>query len=130
METGRSQLPVELITLTGYPEQRGYLLPINFSEFTFPVRRIFTISKLKPWQRRGNHAHKECWQAIICLQGLVVAKSRPVDSEKTSVHLLAEPSQCLIVPPLNFLMLENDREGTVILVLCSHEYDQEDYIHE
>lgn len=129
METGRSKLPI-IVSIPFYTDDRGTLLPISIAGLPFDVKRIFTISKMKAWRKRGGHAHKECWQAIYCLEGLVVAKVRPVGSDKSETFVLTDPSDMLIVPAMNFITMENDREGTVILVLCSHEYDKEDYIYE
>jgi hypothetical protein len=85
---------------------------------------------MKAWRRHGGHAHKECWQAIICLEGLVIAKIRAIGDEKSQVFLLNQPTQCLVVPSGYFIVLENDREATVILVLCSEDYDRAEYIVE
>jgi dTDP-4-dehydrorhamnose 3,5-epimerase-like enzyme len=45
-------------------------------------------------------------------------------------YWLSDPARVLYVPPGVHLGLDKWQPGTVLLVLCSQHYDEEDYINE
>jgi len=115
----------ELIHLPTHKDSRGDLTVIEKS-LPFDVQRIYYI--YNSTIQRGGHRHKETTQALICVSGSVDVYVHDGESEETIT--LNSPSQCLIVNPQVWHTMQNKSRETVLLVLASHHYNQEDYIDE
>lgn len=84
----------------------------------FKVERVFWLHDMRGW--RGGHAHRHCTQCIVPVHGRVL-----VVAGEWQGHLL-DPSVGLVVPPGHRVDLFGP--GAVVMVLCSHPYDPDDYI--
>jgi hypothetical protein len=75
---------------------------------------------------RGEHAHLECHQFLICVRGscAVVAD----DGTRREEILLDRPNKGLHLPPMTWGIQYRYTEDAVLLVLASHNYAAEDYI--
>ncbi len=114
-----------LIHLAQYIDSRGVLVFAEIgSELPFIVKRVFWMIHTPSSETRGGHAHKECRQFLIALKGSVLVKC------DTVTYTLDSPHIGLYVPPENSITLSKFTEGSVILVLCSHKYDKNDYIYD
>lgn len=94
----------------------------------FPVKRWFILSKLKVSEIRGNHAHKECHQFIISINALI--KIEVIYKNKKKTVSLKNSSQGLHVPPYHWIKIKNFKKNNSILVLCSHNYNENEYIRD
>ena len=115
----------KLINLPTHTDSRGDLTVIEKC-LPFDAQRIYYI--YNSTTRRGGHRHKETIQALICVSGSVDVYVHDGESEKTIT--LNSPSQCLIVNPQDWHTMQNVSRETVLLVLASHHYNQEDYVDE
>ena len=93
----------------------------------FDFKRVYYISGLNdPTSVRGGHAHKTLEQAIVCAAG-----SFRLDlddgSRKASV-VLDSPHAGVYVGPHVWHTLTEFAPGTVVIVLASDVYSEEDYI--
>lgn len=98
----------------------------NDVQFFLHSKRTFVIKSKKAAQR-GRHAHKECAQLLVCLEGRCLVT---VDdgSERTS-HNLNHPDQGLFIPP--GVWAEQDySKNTILMVLTDQSYDEGDYIRD
>ncbi|MEP4194758.1 MAG: FdtA/QdtA family cupin domain-containing protein [Aliishimia sp.] len=94
----------------------------------FTPKRLFFITDVPENTKRGDHAHKECHQLVLCLNGQVdcvvdngVERTRYcLNSRDTALHL----------PPMIWGIQENYSAGAILLVLASHEFDPDDYIRD
>jgi len=109
-------------------DKKGSLLPISFKEMlNFKVKRIFFISGKKNIIR-GDHAHKKCYQALFQVEG----KSKInlySKSKKKEIFLNEKKNIGIIIPPLVWVKIKFLSKKNLILVFCSEEYDQKDYIY-
>ena len=94
----------------------------------FLVKRCFILSKLKANEMRGNHAHKECHQFIISINGLI--KIELIYKNKIKNITLNDSSEGLHVPPYHWIKIKNFKKNNSILVLCSHNYNENEYIRD
>lgn len=94
----------------------------------FLVKRCFILSKLKANEIKGNHAHKECHQFIISINGLI--KIEAIYKNKKRTISLKNSSQGLHVPPYHWIKIKNFKKNNSILVLCSHYYNEKEYIRD
>lgn len=94
----------------------------------FAPQRWFLVYDVPSREVRGEHAHRECHQFLICVSGQVnVAVD---DGERRSEVLLDEPTVGIYVPPRVWASQYRYDGAAVLLVLASHPYDSNDYIRE
>ena len=92
----------------------------------FVPRRVFAIFDVPSKEVRGEHAHKECHQLLICLSGSVQCL---VDNGNARTEYeLDSPEKALHIPPMVWGTQYKYSKDAVLLVLASHEYDPDDYI--
>lgn len=111
--------------LETHADERGKLVVVEANRgVSFPIKRIFYVYDVPEGTRRGGHAHQLCQQLLVCVSGgcRVLAGG--------DEFALDEPDVALYVPPGVYLDLEDWQPGTVLLVLCSHYYDEEDYAYQ
>lgn len=118
-----------LVELSGFDDHRGSLVVGELDkQLPFVVERFFFVSKVPEGEPRGIHAHKECHQFLVCVAGSV--KAMVDDGETRTVVTLDRPTVGLHMPPLTWGAQYDYSPDAVLLVLASHPYDAEDYIHE
>ena len=115
---------VALIPVQRVPDERGYMTVVSARTIPFQVKRVFSISSKNTI--RGNHAHKDCTQFIVCLSGsLEVLVDDGLTKQK---YILTSSSEGLIIPPGIWAHQEYSDVETVINVFCDEEYRESDYI--
>jgi dTDP-4-dehydrorhamnose 3,5-epimerase-like enzyme len=63
---------VSIVKFTTASDLRGDLLAVELEKhIPFPVRRMFYVMNVPSYHVRGEHAHHECHQLLVCLQGSV-----------------------------------------------------------
>lgn len=94
----------------------------------FEPQRFFVVFDVPSKEVRGEHAHKECHQLLVCLKGSV---SCLVDNgRERAEHCLDSPQKALHIPPMVWGTQYRYSQDAVLLVLASHPYDPDDYIRE
>lgn len=95
----------------------------------FDFKRVFWITNVYNSSIRGRHAHKQCEQFLVAVNGR--CKIHSIDqSGKKTFHNLVSPTCGLYVPPMQWIALTDFSRDTVIMVLASHEYKEDDYIRD
>jgi UDP-2-acetamido-3-amino-2,3-dideoxy-glucuronate N-acetyltransferase len=90
----------------------------------FPIQRLFTI-KTREECNRGFHAHKECTQLLVCLEGQCIVTVD--DGEARKEIVLDQPSLGLLIPP-SIWAEQVYKANTVLAVLTDRPYEETDYI--
>lgn len=116
-----------LINLPVFSDPRGSL---TFAEankhLPFAVKRAYWIYEVPEGQMRGDHAHKECHEILIAVNGsFEVEINIRGDIE---VFSLNKPHIGLYIPPGIWTKEGNFSQNAVCLVLASHPYNENDYI--
>jgi UDP-2-acetamido-3-amino-2,3-dideoxy-glucuronate N-acetyltransferase len=94
----------------------------------FPVRRYFVVYGVAGKEVRGEHAHRNLHQFLVCLHG---SCHIVVDDGKTrEEYALDHPTIGLYVPPMIWSTQYKHAEDTVLLVLASEPYDASEYIRD
>jgi acetyltransferase-like isoleucine patch superfamily enzyme/dTDP-4-dehydrorhamnose 3,5-epimerase-like enzyme len=120
---------VTLHTLDAVKDLRGDLSAGEFErDIPFPVRRYFIVYDVPSEKVRGQHAHKQCHQFLICVKGrcTVVAD----DGVARQEFRLDSPATGLYLPPLTWATQFRYSSDATLLVFASHYYDAEDYIRD
>jgi UDP-2-acetamido-3-amino-2,3-dideoxy-glucuronate N-acetyltransferase len=120
---------VRLIRLPRIVDLRGSL---TFGEIDkhlpFIPKRYFVISNVPSMEVRGEHAHRELSQFIVCLKGscaLVVD-----DGIHRDEIILGEPDVGVYLPPMIWGTQYKFTSDAVLLVLASDIYKADDYIRD
>ena len=112
-------------------DDRGSLIPVDFSLIPFDVRHAFVIEG-KVGVVRGGHAHLKAKQFLICIEGgleaSVLSLSGALDVLKLGVE--SRETLCLYVPEKTWLDLKFGSLGGRVLVLSDIPYSEADYIRD
>ena len=119
---------VDIYRFRWVKDARGDLTAAEFeSELPFRPKQYFIVSGVPSGQVRGEHAHKQCHQFLICAHGQC---SVTVDDGKTRLEvLLNKPSVGIYVPPMIWGRQQYSADAA-LLVFASDPYDPQDYIRE
>ena len=111
--------------LKQFVEDNGTLVPIDFSELTFAPKRIFYVTGVPAGDERGQHAHYETQQLLICLQGKISVHL--YDGYKTETIVMGQ-HESVFVDKIIWDSQTYETGEDIMLSLCSTEHDKEDYI--
>lgn len=113
--------------LPAFPDTNGLLVVSAENPRPFDVARVFTVHSDKG-ELRGNHAHRECSQFLICLSGAF--KVRLNNGSQIMEASLDRPSLGLLIPPFVWATELSEADGSVLLVLCDREFDELEYVRD
>lgn len=112
-----------------FQDMRGSLTVGRFNgDVPFVPKRYFMVFDVPSKDVRGEHAHKECQQFLICTRGSirVVADDGNVRQE----FLLDSNRKGLFLPAMTWASQYAYTPDAVLLVFASHDYDPDDYIRD
>lgn len=116
-----------LIKFKEVRDKYGHLTPIEEKvDIPFEIKRVYYITKVEQGVERGFHSHRKLHQVLICLNGSV--KIRLKDPDCQEVVELNNPSLGLYIGPYVWREMFDFSEESVLLVLASDYYDEDDYI--
>ena len=108
---------------------RGTLTVGEFElELPFKPNRYFVVLDVPTPEVRGQHAHRECHQFLICLKGS--CRVLLDDGSDRRDLLLDRPTLGIHMPPMTWGTQYNYSSDAVLLVFASHHYDNADYIRD
>lgn len=107
----------------------GHLTPIEGGkDIPFEIRRIYYLTRVPENTIRGFHAHKKLEQVLICMNGKVtISVSTPYEKKLVT---LDDPAQGLYIGPMIWREMYDFSPGSVLAVLASDFYNEEDYIRD
>ena len=120
---------IRLINFDYCKETDGDLVVVegHSDNVPFSIARIFNVRADKG-STRGRHAHRECTQLLICTNGTVEVTCD--DGKQTSTYILDEANHGLLIEPGIWAEQKYMKENTVLTVLCSLPYNEDDYIRD
>jgi UDP-2-acetamido-3-amino-2,3-dideoxy-glucuronate N-acetyltransferase len=109
--------------------QRGHLSVGEFGfDLPFLPLRYFLTYAIPSRQTRGEHAHKECAQFLLCVRGSChVALD---DGLHRAEFRLDRPTLGIYVPPMVWATEYKHSHDSTLMVFASHHYDPNDYIRD
>lgn len=124
----RSVADVRLVELAMHTRDDGDLVVVQHGDaLPFPVLRMFTV-RATAGAVRGRHAHKQCWQFLLCVHGAIEVECD--DGSNKQRFLLDAGNKGLLVPPSIWASETYVVGGSVLSVLCDRLYEAEDYLRE
>ncbi len=108
-------------------DMRGDLSVGEFPhDIPFEPKRYFLVFNVPSEKTRGEHAHHQCHQFLICVKGSCAVV---VDDGKSRCEVLLEsPDMGIHLPPLTWGIQYKYSSDAVLLVFTSDYYDAKDYI--
>lgn len=120
---------VTLHRLRQVSDLRGNLSVGEFpNDVPFPVQRYFLVYDVPSAETRGEHAHRECHQFLICVKGSVAVVVD--DGARRQEFLLDRPELGVHMPPMVWGIQYKYSADAVLLVFCSHHYAAGDYVRD
>ncbi|KAB8028015.1 sugar 3,4-ketoisomerase [Fluviispira multicolorata] len=118
---------LQLITFPLYDVKSSFLVVFEGGiNIPFQVQRLFIV-KSQEKSKRGYHAHKECSQLLIALNGECLITCD--DGNERKEFLLNKPSEGLLIPPT--IWAEQDYSfDAILLVLTDKFYNENDYMRD
>jgi UDP-2-acetamido-3-amino-2,3-dideoxy-glucuronate N-acetyltransferase len=115
--------------LTRVEDVRGALTAGEFlRDIPFQAKRYFIVSDVPGQEVRGEHAHRQCKQFLVCIRGSV---SVVVDDGSTVEEVeLNQPTRGLYVPPMIWAVQYRYSPDAMLLVFASDYYDAADYVRD
>lgn len=108
---------------------RGYLSVGEVGDqLPFVPQRYFVVFNVPSSRIRGEHAHRECEQLLVCVHGSV--RVMVDDGQHREEYGLDSPHKALYVPPMIWAAQFAYSSDAVLLVLGSHGYDPQDYVRD
>lgn len=124
--------PLEKVRVLEFPkicDPRGNLSFIEGGcHIPFPIKRVFYVYDVPGGACRGAHAHKENSTVLIAVSGSLDLHLS--DGEQEKIISLNRATKGVLIPPGVWDSMHNFTTGTVCLALCSHYYEEEDYIRD
>jgi UDP-2-acetamido-3-amino-2,3-dideoxy-glucuronate N-acetyltransferase len=121
---------VDAIKIDNLPimrDERGALTVAEFNRFVpFTVARLFYVRDVPAGSIRGQHAHYQCSQYMICQSGRL--RISMTDGIRERVVELAS-GQAILVEPGIFATETYLDADSAMLFLCDRPYERDDYIH-
>ena len=110
-------------------DPRGNLTVGDFERsLPFAPLRYFLTFDVPNSHLRGEHAHKECHQFLICVHGSCAVVVD--DGTQREEFLLDRPTFGVHVPPMIWATEYKHSPDSTLLVFASHHYDPADYIRD
>ena len=92
----------------------------------FEIKRIFFLDEINSKVVRGNHAHKNTAQFMICLKGEIDFYAEMPNGEKINI-LLTQSNNGIYIPANAWHYMEY-KKGSIQLVCASELYEESDYL--
>ena len=114
------------VIIPTFIDSRGSLSVIE-KILPFQIKRVYYIYNVND-SDRGYHAHKKTIQALIMINGSCDVFVK--DFQKPIKYKMDSPTKCLLLDPEDFHWMSNFSKNSILLVLASEEFDENDYIYE
>ncbi|MCB2296782.1 sugar 3,4-ketoisomerase [Clostridium tagluense] len=116
-----------LIKFKDIVDKYGHLTPVEGKiDIPFEIKRVYYITRVVEGVTRGFHSHRKIHQVLICLNGSI--KIRVKNPNEEEIIELNDPSVGLYIGNYVWREMFDFTEGSVLLVLASEYYDEDDYI--
>ncbi|GLQ50562.1 WxcM-like domain-containing protein [Dyella flava] len=119
----------QLYRLPRITDIRGSLSVGEFERSVpFAVKRYFMVFDVPSVETRGEHAHRECHQFLVCVRGSVTVLAD--DGQRREEFVLDRPELGLHLRPMVWGVQYKYSSDAMLLVFASHHYDADDYIRD
>lgn len=112
-------------------DSRGKLIPIDFNNFPFKPKRIFIVKDVPVGTERGGHAHKNCQQVLLCIEGEIKVDLYFKCNNNIEHHIkILKEGESLFHDTMEWATVIFMKPKSCLLSICSMEYNEKDYIRD
>lgn len=117
----------KVVKIEHHPHRLGTLtVAQNSGDLPFDIRRIYYIYDIPTGSERGGHSHIQQESMIMAVGGSFdVLVSDGVNQRKFTLN---RPYEGLYIPKGIWRSIDNFSSGSIVLVLASTDYSEDDYI--
>ena len=120
---------VRIYNLKHVEDLRGDLCVAEWEkDLPFNPARVFFVYNVPSERVRGEHAHKQCHQFLICVRGSLAVVVD--DGKAREEFVLDQPWIGLYLPPKTWGIQYKYSEDAVLMVFASHRYEAGDYLRD
>lgn len=120
---------INFIKLKKIIDERGILFPIEYNKLPFKIKRTYILSDMQKNVFRAGHAHKKLNQIIFCLSGKIKIFLSNGDGKSNKKQFIMSPNtKAIWLKPGLWRELKNLDKNSVVMVLASDNYKENDYI--
>jgi len=114
-----------------FESNTGSLIPMEFNDLPFIPKRVFTVAGNKrenpPYKWRGNHSSIKNKQVIVCIKGEMLFCIS--DEWRVQNSYFLKEGEWIHCPNLKWVKYRFLKNNTIMLSLCSHSYNEDDYLN-
>lgn len=108
-------------------DNTGYLVALEENKnIPFDIRRVYYTYNVPDNIKRGFHAHKNLQQVLVCLYGSLKVKC--FDGKEEVIYELNKRDKGLYIGAMIWHEMFDYDDNTVLMVLASDLYNEDDYI--
>jgi len=111
----------EILRFAVADDERGSLIPIEFDDVPFTVRRTFVVTGPVGGAVRGNHT-VPCAQLLCLVSGSATVQLGADASSLSDAALLDEPGQSVLLAAGSYVRYSLADASSVLLVLAEQPY--------
>lgn len=93
----------------------------------FEIKRVYTVSGVRPLEIRGNHSHLLTNQIFVCVNGAIEVYLEDLDGNSETV-ILKNDGKALYCGNNIWHSLKYIEDNSILLVLADQQYDEKDYV--
>lgn len=116
-----------LMDVACFSDARGQLGVVESANLPFDIKRIYYLFDIPIGAVRGEHGHKKLQQFMLCMNGACEITFN--DGTRQYKFLLDTPSKGVLVPPGLWRSISFKEPNSVLCVMASHPYEQDDYLY-
>jgi len=106
-------------------DRGGYLIPFEFIDLPFLPKRIFTVTDVPKDGLRGEHAHYNTQQILICIKGEIMVY---LDHGYKNEEILLRKGEHVFIDKMVWDSQRFLTGDDFMVVISSTHYDINDYI--
>ncbi len=115
---------IQLPTISNKDASLNFLEELN--TIPYKIKRVFYVYGVTKGETRGNHAHKQCNQCLISMNGSI--KVICDDGKSEVSYILDSPGKLLILPATIWSSQVYMEKSSILMVLTDQLFNEQDYI--
>lgn len=120
----------QLIALPRIYDPRGNLTFVQNGDgrVPFAIERVYWTYDVPAGEERGGHSHHKGKELLVAISGSFNVNL--YDGRQWQTYTLNRPFEGLYVPPGYWRTLDNFASGSVLMVLSSEPFSEDDYVRD